>query len=272
MLRGGETNREGEKMIPNELSDLVVPIKDLKHHPRNVRQGDVGAISESLKENGQYRPIVVQKATGHVLAGNHTLKAAKALGWKEIAVTYIDCDDDRALRILLADNRTNDLATYDDSALADLLKELANSDLGFAGTTYDGDELDRILGDIGEQQPTDEDLYTQKVKIPQYEIVGEEPQTIELLDTTKADQLRQNIDKADLPEDIRNFLIAGTWRHIKFNYRKIAEFYPHQPKEIQELMEQSVLVIIDADDAIANGYAKFKRTLEDLMDKDDDHE
>jgi len=260
-------------MIRNELSDLVVPIKELKNHPRNVREGDVGAISESLKDNGQYRPIVVQKSTGYVLAGNHTLKAAKALGWKEIAATFVDCDDDRALRILLADNRTNDLATYDDNALADLLKELANTEHGLTGTTYDGDELDRILSDISDTQPEPIDnSYTQKVKIPQYEIVGEKPSTAELVDMTKVNKLREDINNADLPEDVKEFLTIGTWRHAQFNYRKIAEYYPHQPKEIQRLMEQSVLVIIDADDAIANGYAKFARTIEDLMGQDNEDE
>jgi len=132
-------------MIRNELTTLAVKISDLKIHPRNVRQGDVGAISQSLKENGQYRPIVVQRSTGYVLAGNHTLKAATALGWTEIAATYVDCDDDRALRILIADNKTNDLSSYDESALADLLKELATSDLGLEGTLYTGDDLDDLL-------------------------------------------------------------------------------------------------------------------------------
>lgn len=135
-------------MIREELAQHAIAIGSVKNHPRNVRQGDIGAISESLKDNGQYRPIVVQRSTGHVLAGNHTLKAAKALGWKEIAATYVDCDDDRALRILLADNRTNDLASYDDNALADLLKELATSELGFIGSGYDGDDLDRLLNDL----------------------------------------------------------------------------------------------------------------------------
>jgi hypothetical protein len=133
-------------MIREELNDHAIAIGSVKNHPRNVRQGDIGAISQSLKDNGQYRPIVVQRSTGYVLAGNHTLKAAKALGWKEIAATFIECDDDRALRILLADNRTNDLATYDDNALADLLKELATSAQGFTGSGYDGDDLDTLLG------------------------------------------------------------------------------------------------------------------------------
>jgi hypothetical protein len=50
----------------------------------NVRQGDIGAISESLKAHGQYRPIVVDKRTNRILAGNHTWKAAKSLGWTQI--------------------------------------------------------------------------------------------------------------------------------------------------------------------------------------------
>lgn len=132
-------------MIREELAEHAIAIGSVTNHPRNVRQGDIGAISQSLKDNGQYRPIVVQRSTGHVLAGNHTLKAAKALGWKEIAATFVDCDDDRALRILLADNRTNDIATYDDNALAELLKELASTNLKLDGTLFDGDDLDDLI-------------------------------------------------------------------------------------------------------------------------------
>jgi len=130
-----------------------VALNTLTLHPKNVRQGDVGAIVESLNLHGQYRPIVAQKSTGYILAGNHTWKAAQALGWKEISVTYIDVDDDQAARILLVDNRANDLATYDDGALASLLQELASSDLEFEGTGFDGDDLDDLLfrleGSIG---------------------------------------------------------------------------------------------------------------------------
>lgn len=259
-------------MVREELSHLAVPIDEIKNHPRNVRQGDVGAIAESLKEHGQYRPIVVQRSTGYVLAGNHTLKAAKALGWKTVAVTYVDCDDQRALRILIADNRTNDLASYDDAGLADLLKELAQSEEGLAGTIYDGDALDQLLTDLADTDfgGETENAYTQKVAIPQYEIVGEEPKTTELVDLGKTNELHRAIEKADLPEDVAEFLRLAAYRHARFNYRKIAEFYPHQPKEIQQLMEQSVLVIIDADDAIANGFAHFQKTIDELIEEDRD--
>ncbi len=125
-----------------------VSVDELKPHPKNARQGDVGAISESLRENGQYRPLVVQQGTNFILAGNHTFKAAKLLGWKDIEVGFIDCDDDRALRILLADNRANDLATYDSNVLKEILEELAATPLELSGTLFDGDVLDEIISDI----------------------------------------------------------------------------------------------------------------------------
>lgn len=255
------------------LETKTLNIDDVSPHPRNVRQGDIGGISQSLQTHGQYKPIVVDRRTMRILAGNHTWKAAKALGWKEISVGFVTTkNDDEATRILLADNRTTDLATYDDSALADLLKELANTDQGLDGTLFDGDALDQLLMDL-DREPLDDDRtskFSQAVKVPQYEIVGEQPKTNELLDQTRAQQLQKQIEQADLPDDVREFLMFATTRHIVFNYQKIAEFYPHQPAEIQQLMEQSVLIIIDADDAIANGYATFDSAIANIRDADND--
>ncbi len=126
----------------------------------------VPAISESLRENGQYRPLVVQQETNFILAGNHTFKAAKLLGWNDIEVGFIDCDDDRALRILLADNRANDLATYDSNVLKEILEELAATPLELSGTLFDGDALDEIISDIENEIPdafptVDTDLATE---------------------------------------------------------------------------------------------------------------
>lgn len=133
----------------------VVALDNLIPYPQNPRRGDVTAIVESLEAHGQYRPIVVNKRNSQVLAGNHTLEAAKQLGWDEIAVTYVDVDDEQAARIVLVDNRTNDLAGYDSSELAALLTELD----GFQGTGYDQDDLDQLLAelepepDLGEDDP-----------------------------------------------------------------------------------------------------------------------
>jgi DNA modification methylase len=126
------------------LGVAVVTLSRLKPYARNPRRGNVEAIKESLEQNGQYRPIVVNRPTMEVLAGNHTLLAAEELGWSEIAVTFVDVDPDRAKRIVLADNRTNDLAAYDDEALAELLLELPSLE----GTGYDQAALDELLDEL----------------------------------------------------------------------------------------------------------------------------
>jgi hypothetical protein len=57
-------------------------------------------------------------------------------------------DDDRALRILLADNRTTRLGADDPAALAELFREILVDTGTLAGTGFDGDALDEILADI----------------------------------------------------------------------------------------------------------------------------
>lgn len=142
-------------MIREELQHLAIDIDTVHPHPRNVRQGDVGAISQSLTAHGQYRTIVYQQSTGRILAGNHTWKAAKALGWKQIAATPVVCDDDQALRILLADNKANDLATYDDTELLELLKELADTTPQLEGTLFELEDLELLRSDTEEPYTPD---------------------------------------------------------------------------------------------------------------------
>lgn len=111
-------------------------------------------------------------------------------------------------------------------------------------------------------------LFTPLIKVPQYEIVGKKPKIGEMLDVSRFQQLMDEITQADLPDEIRRFLTAAASRHFVFNYAKIAEFYPHQTAEVQQLMEQSALIILDVDDAIANGYVSFSRMMSEIRTKD----
>lgn len=118
-----------------------VATSSLKTHPRNPRKGNIEVIAHSLAENLQYAPLVVQAGTNHVLAGNHTLMAARdKLGWSEIDVVMVDVDDERAYRILLSANRTADLGTYDDKLLLELIAELDTLD----GTGYTPDDIAKL--------------------------------------------------------------------------------------------------------------------------------
>lgn len=115
------------------------PLDDLRPHPDNPRRGNIDAIAESLATTGQYAPIVALP-DGTVLAGSHRLAAARSLGWSKMLVTTVDADDETARRILLADNRTSDLAFYDDRSLVDLLASLDS----LTGTGFDVDDLDDL--------------------------------------------------------------------------------------------------------------------------------
>lgn len=131
------------------LNKAAVPIDTIQPHPSNVRHGDIGAICQSLETHGQYQSITVQLSTGNIIRGNHTWHAMKQLSWDKCAVQYIDVTDDQALRIMLVDNRTSDLATNNEQDLADLLTQLALTDDQLTGTGFDGDDLDVLLADLG---------------------------------------------------------------------------------------------------------------------------
>jgi len=131
--------------IINQDYELVA-VDALKPHPRNPRKGDTAAIAESIQANGFYGAVVVQRSTGYILAGNHRLKAAIEKGATEVPVIWVDADDEQALRILLADNRTNDLAGYDEAALAEILKGLDSLE----GTGYDQAAVNELVASIAD--------------------------------------------------------------------------------------------------------------------------
>jgi hypothetical protein len=136
------------------LTPLLVDIATVDYWPGNPRQGDVGAIVESLRRFGQLKPIVVQDSSGYVVAGNHVLAAAHALGWSAIAVVRSPLSDADARAFLVADNRLSELGTYDEVALTELLRELAVSG-DLVATGYDGDDVDAMIRRLFPEAPTE---------------------------------------------------------------------------------------------------------------------
>lgn len=138
---------------------LSVPVGELQTFERNPRRGDVDAIAESLQKHDLYRPIVVNKGTEtgramEVLCGNHTLMAARQLGWPSIDIALIDVDAQKAASIVAADNRLSDLGGYDSADLHALLSGLDD----LSGTGYGADDLAALERDLFPPEPkTDPD-------------------------------------------------------------------------------------------------------------------
>ena len=128
------------------------------------------------------------------------------------------------------------------------------------------------LFESAENLVDEDNKYSKSVKIPQYVPSSVSPTLQELVATTKYAELVANIKKSGVTDEEKEFLIKAATRHIVFNYAKIADYYAHTTPEMQQLMEQSALVIIDFDDAIANGYVvlseKMKSMIQEQKQKD----
>lgn len=118
-----------------------------------------------------------------------------------------------------------------------------------------------------------EEKYTIKIEAPVYEPKNKKPFILELYDKTKTSKLINEIKGSSLDQEEKDFLIEAAKRHTVFNYEKVADYYAHASKEMQELMEKSALVIIDFEKAIQNGYVRLcenikQQYLEEYQDEE----
>jgi len=260
--------------IAEDLRKLAVAVADLNPDPSNARrhgERNLDAIKASLAAFGQRKPLVVQREGMIVRAGNGTLEAAKALGWDHIAAVVIDEDSAQAVQFAIADNRTAELAEWDDETLATLLdgmEQPIRDMLAFSPA-----DISELLGNLEGSSGLDDQAnpYTQEVQSPVYEPYGDQPDVADLIDTSKRDELQAAIAATDLPDDVRAFLEAAAERHTQFRFDQIAEFYAHADASTQRLMEDSALVIIDFDAAIEKGFVKLNNAIHEQLDRDYPH-
>ena len=138
--------KKGPDYITAQLWPLALPIGDLIEDPSNARlhnEQNINAIKSSLQKFGQRKPVVLNKQSGIVLAGNGTLTAARALGWEYLATVIVDDDPATATGFAIADNRTAELATWDDEVLAELLESI-DDDLS-ADLLFEAGELEELV-------------------------------------------------------------------------------------------------------------------------------
>lgn len=140
----------GPSIINSAHQELAV--SEIKPHPSNARRGDLAAISASIKANGFYGSLVVNKRTSHILAGNHRYLAAVDLGFETVPVTWVDVDAAQELRILAADNRTSELGTFDHDLLDSLLESIGDDLVGTGYELPDFDDLSMFAEDIEKEE------------------------------------------------------------------------------------------------------------------------
>lgn len=203
---------------------------------------------------------------GVIIAGNGTHQKAEELGLPikvietdgtELVVvkrTDLKTDDPRRIGLALADNATTDTSEWDTEALH---------------AHWGMDELAKW--DVAGMEEEQEDKYNSKVSAPNYAPRDPQPPKVETLyDDTRTNSLITVINEVEMPDEVRKFLKMAAHRHTVFDYEMIAEYYCHAPKEVQELMEDSALVIIDFNKAIELGFVQLNADI--LAQFNDDYE
>ncbi|CAB4146791.1 ParB/Sulfiredoxin [uncultured Caudovirales phage] len=243
------------------------PIADLIPYARNSRthsDAQVAQIAASIKEFGWTNPVLLDGENG-IIAGHGRVMAAHKLGETEVPTIELShMDENQKRAYIIADNKLALNADWDNEMLALEINDLkdAGYDLGLIGFSLD---------EIEELNPEEkENTYTQKVDIPTYEPSAEKPDVKDLFDDTNAFNLIEKIKSSKLPQAEKDFLMLTAGRHVRLNFQLIADYYAHSQREVQELMEDSALVIVDIDNAISNGWVNLSKKLDDIYDEDNE--
>lgn len=244
----------------SEYKIEMVPIESVIPYARNPRHNNeaVSGVVSSIKEFGFRQPIVVDK-DNVIVVGHTRLLAAQRLGYKEVPIHRAENLTEQQVKAYrIADNKTNEAAQWDKELLLLEIEEVGGLFTGFTEEELAAfEEEDGVL--------LDDDKYTKKIETPVYKPTGEQPELTELFDNKKTIELITEIDKRNIPDEVKEFLKLAAYRHVVFNYRNIAEYYCHCDKDIQDLFEQSALVIIDFDKAIENGYIEFVDRMKEIL-------
>lgn len=243
------------------LAIEYISVDKIKPYTGNARkhgEKDISAIVTSIEQFGFDDPIGIWSDENIIVEGHGRLEAAKQLGMKEVPCIRLDhLDDEHRRAYSLAHNRTAELSEWDFEALEQELSGILDVDMSEFG--FEQEDGEEEYNDEENENP-----YTTEVNIPQYEPTGEYVDITDLVDIAKSTELIERIKNSGVSKQEKQFLIQAAYRHNIFNYKKIAEYYANASEDMQELMEDSALVIIDVNDAIAKGYATLRDEIEEI--------
>ena len=234
-----------------EWTNVVRKLSDLQpweRNPRQINEKQAERLKESFEDFGQVETIAIGPES-EVYNGHQRLNVLMAQHGGDYE---IECrQSDRAL----SEKEREKLTVFLHKGAAGewdwdiLANEFEMDDLLDWG--FDEDELG-IFDLI-------DDKYTKNINAPIYEPSDWKPGIEELYNRVRSQELIEKIERSEIEEDIKKFLVAAALRHTVFNYKLIADYYSHASREVQELMEDSGLVIIDFHKAIELGYVRLSK-------------
>jgi hypothetical protein len=122
-------------------------------NPRKMSQSEFEDLQRSIDEFGFVECAVVNKRNMNVCSGHQRIRAARALGFTEIPVFFVDLDDQHQLALNVAMNKIS--GEFDNDMLAELLSTLDDDLLLLTG--FDEDWADQLqpIPDIDEDKADD---------------------------------------------------------------------------------------------------------------------
>ncbi len=138
---------------------ITINIDDVNEYENNPRLNDaaVDAVAASIKEFGFKVPIIID-SNNVIVAGHTRVKACRKLGITEIpAVIADDLTEDQINAFRLADNKTHELALWDDKKLLEELEKISLDMLQFGFEDLE----DLLEEDVFEDDFNEEELYSE---------------------------------------------------------------------------------------------------------------
>ena len=245
--------------MENSIKVVYVDVDELKpadYNPRKFTKKQYEELKKSIERFGLVDPLIVNFAPGRkniIIGGHFRWRVAKDLGIRKVPVVYVnipDIEKEKELNLRLNKN----LGSWDWDKFRELFKEnLIKEDL-LSDVGFDVYEIAKV-----KDEPV---IYTRKFITPVYKPIGKKVGVKDLYDDSIAKELIREIEEADIDEELKRFLIIASYRHVRFNYGNIAEFYAQlKDDRVKELFKKNALVIIDVDSAIERGWVKLVKEI-----------
>lgn len=260
-----------------KIDDLEWFQDDLKE----INPDDLQALKKSIIDHGILSPFFVwdNEEKLNIIDGHHRVMALKIIrddGYLlpdlPVVKIYAETKKQAAEQLLILNSV---YAKVTDSGLSTFLInnqidleflnhiKIPSIDMSLIGEYVNNNNSNNNLNseNNSDSSNNDENFYSDKIQTPIYEPTGEKPSINELINLDKYKSLCSEIEKSNLSNEEKEFLLFSASRHIVFNYEKIANYYAHSGKNTQELFENSALVIIDFNKAIENGFVKLSNEM-----------
>lgn len=211
----------------SELTIEYVPLLELRENENNAKEHppeQLEQIKKSIEDFGFLDPIAIWK-DNIIIEGHGRYLAALELGLEEVPVIRLDSlTDQQRLAYGIVHNQLTMNSGFDLDKLNLDLEQITDYDMTDFGIDL-SDEIEEIEREI---QKRDKPLE-----------IGDCYNNIETLNLLK------EIKKSNVSAEEKHFLTAAAYRHCKFNFSDIAEYYETKASdEMKKLMENSNLVTL----------------------------